>query len=243
MSDLPRVDGPPIPVQDRIQTQDLVTYFSDWLATVRSKQTSGEINREEEDKIIARSMAALYRNKERMKKKAYTDALTGLYNRRYFNEALQKIGGENVGVLILDIDHFKKVNDTHGHKAGDSVLAQVALTLTTGLRQGREEEAENDIIARYGGEEMVVILRNMSDQKKMLDIAKKLRMSVGGTPMSVSIGGTKTEIPITVSIGAGLISPGENAALKVHQIDKQALYGAKEAGRNRTVILGETING
>lgn len=151
-----------------------------------------------------------------------TDKLTGLKNRRFFQEKLEEQitlyneTGKIFSLLILDIDRFKKVNDTYGHQVGDEVLVQLAQVLTTQAR-------ETDIAARYGGEEFVVILPNTDIEESKI-IAEQLRQSV-------ELSQWKTG-SITVSIGIATFTTEDSDATILKNAD-QALYASKENGRNR----------
>ena len=129
--------------------------------------------------------------------------------------------GDPVGVLMLDVDHFKRVNDTHGHLIGDTVLREAAHRLHQSART-------YDWVGRYGGEEFLVILLNCSaeDVKKQ---AERLRSSVADTPVSTQAG----EINITASSGAAAIQGGDIDQEKLLQSADSALYRAKERGRDR----------
>lgn len=159
------------------------------------------------------------------KKMAGEDSLSKLSNRR----TLMQLGAETVsrnqkagnstGCLLIDIDHFKKINDKHGHAIGDEAIAFVSKILKDSFRKG-------DITARYGGEEFVVILSEVT-QNSLLFIAEKLRKEIEESKMA------KHPIDITVSIGCAL---SENSVIKLSELIKLAdvqLYRAKENGRNR----------
>lgn len=235
MTDLPRIEGPQINTGEKVETPELVARFSDWIATVRERRTTGVINQDQEDQIIARSMTALYRRGEWMEKKAYFDLLTGLPNRRAFMEDLARIT-EQDGLLIVDLDYFKPINDTYGHAAGDSVLSQVALTASTGLRQQREE-GENDKVYRIGGDEFAVLVKKARTPSVLLTVAEKIRESVGATPFTATSAGQTKHIPLTLTIGGGFHQPGQSPIETYRRIDKQALYPAKQAGRDRALII------
>jgi diguanylate cyclase (GGDEF)-like protein len=163
----------------------------------------------------------LYQQAERL---ATTDGLTGLLNRRTFNVQLEARLREAqryqrpLSLLLLDIDHFKKVNDTHGHPAGDAVLRGVA-------RVAQKAARETDQVARYGGEEMAVILPE-TDGKGALAIAERLRKAVEATPHATERGSLR----VTVSIG---ISTSAQSAEELIELADRALYRAKQGGRNR----------
>jgi two-component system, cell cycle response regulator len=153
------------------------------------------------------------------------DMLTGLYNRRHLDEHLRRTissarrHNREVGVLLADIDHFKRVNDHHGHLAGDAVLKEVAARL---LRTVRTEDA----LGRWGGEEFIAVLSD-TPAESIAVIAERMRQAIAATPFTLGDG---TRIPVTVSIGHA--SGCDDAETLVHRAD-DALYGAKAAGRNR----------
>ncbi len=163
---------------------------------------------------------------------AVTDSLTGLHNRHYvfshLNRLMKRVvrGGNPIAVLLLDIDHFKAVNDTYGHAAGDEVLVEFADRLTQGLRG-------LDLPVRYGGEEFMVVMPD-SDIEVARVVAERLRGLVAARPFEV----TSVDTPIAVTVSVGLtVSRGaaETTDSMVERAD-QALYRAKHAGRNRVEI-------
>jgi diguanylate cyclase (GGDEF)-like protein len=158
------------------------------------------------------------------------DALTGLYNRRHFDErfkselAYAKRHGFDLGLVMVDIDHFKRINDTHGHAAGDVVLKQVAVTLARQLRT-------EDLIARIGGEEFTVLLRGIGPQGCSC-LAERLRVATQS--LAINIDGTT--IPVTISAGSACVSETPDGSVKsLLQCADQRLYSAKHNGRNRVV--------
>jgi len=154
-----------------------------------------------------------------------TDSLTGLYNRWHLEQELnnQRISADRhhdpLAVILLDIDHFKKVNDTYGHPAGDLVLCEFASRLTEGLRAG-------DIAGRWGGEEFLVILPR-TDLASAVDVAERIRTLTAAT----TINAAGQQITVTVSGGCALGPTQDPGALI--QIADTHLYQAKAAGRNR----------
>jgi diguanylate cyclase (GGDEF)-like protein len=156
------------------------------------------------------------------------DALTGLANRRSAEERLEAALAdaerhhEPLSVLVLDLDHFKRINDRHGHAAGDHVLQAVGRILHQELRGG-------DLGARYGGEEFLVLLPHCAGEQAR-EIAERIRERIGA--MRIQVDGKV--LRITVSIGVSSLAPGESmATLLVH--GDAALYAAKSGGRNRCV--------
>jgi two-component system, cell cycle response regulator len=156
-----------------------------------------------------------------------TDGLTGLFNRRHLDEELARRNTDSlrhhdpVCLLLLDIDHFKHVNDTYGHPAGDLVLREFADRMSLGVRAG-------DVAGRWGGEEFLVILPR-TDLAGAQEVAERIRSATAAAPMTAA----GQDIAVTVSGGCAL-GPGDSADAVVHLAD-QCLYKAKQAGRNRIV--------
>ncbi|MGD0585547.1 MAG: diguanylate cyclase [Oryzomonas sp.] len=174
----------------------------------------------------------LKRTNELLLELSNTDHLTGLFNRRYLMDALEKEfqrnlrKGGNLSLIILDIDHFKKVNDTYDHLQGDVVLNKVALQLQKELRS-------YDIAARYGGEEFVALLPDAM-LKEALFVAERVRQAVQGTKFS----GALASLSITVSMGiATLPTPDGTTVDNFIKMADDALYLAKANGRNRVEYL------
>ena len=166
---------------------------------------------------------------EKVERLSIADGLTGLYNRRFLSERLEEEYSKAVryqtplSVLIMDVDFFKRVNDTFGHQVGDNALVAVAKVLQKSVR-------ESDLVGRYGGEEFVVLLPH-TDFEKALTVAEKIRQSVSETPVE-GMG----ERRLTISIGAAGFPDVKvtNIEELVHKAD-EALYRAKEGGRNQVV--------
>ncbi len=162
---------------------------------------------------------------------AITDALTGLFNRRYMESHLATLieqaasRGKPLAALIIDIDYFKAINDSHGHDAGDDVLRDFALRIKRSIRG-------IDLACRYGGEEFVVIMPE-TDMAVAAMVAERLRRRIAAEPFAIAQG--SGHIPVTISIGiAGLRGKDDTAPQLLKRAD-QALYQAKRDGRNRVV--------
>jgi len=183
---------------------------------------------------IALSNARMYQQMEKM---ATIDGLTGLFNHRCFQERLSdeleraERYKEKLSLLLLDIDHFKKVNDTYGHPAGDKILKEVAKILNSSVRGV-------DVAARYGGEEFAVVLVN-TGSKGALETAERIRKIMEGSKFDTG----STNIRITGSMGiavfpddTGMLDQNSNQRLLISRADS-ALYTAKEEGRNRVYLF------
>jgi len=170
-------------------------------------------------------------DKENLEKLANFDSLTGLYNRRAILDKLNELINlanrykEDFSLSMLDIDHFKKVNDRYGHLTGDEVLEKIAVLIRRNIR-------ETDIVGRYGGEEFIIILPKTNLSSAWV-VAERLRTIIEKTEMKDSAGNAFT---ITVSQGLVGWERDEDAASLISRAD-EALYKAKEKGRNRVQIL------
>lgn len=179
---------------------------------------------------IVRNATERVQTEERLKQLATTDALTGICNRRHFDEVLaSEINraarfSSPLSLILFDIDHFKRVNDTFGHQAGDRVLTQLAVTVGNSIRTV-------DLFARWGGEEFVVMLPG-SDLDAGRLLAEKLRMALEKQPFS-DVG------QVTCSFGVAEYAPGDNADALIKKVDR-CLYHAKASGRNRVETSATT---
>jgi len=162
---------------------------------------------------------------------AITDALTGLNNRRYMETHLQSLveqaaaRGKPIAVLILDIDFFKAVNDSHGHDAGDDVLREFAQRIRKAIRN-------IDLACRYGGEEFVIVMPE-TDVAVATMVAERIRRRIASEPFAIQQGARKLEVTISIGIAA-IGAAGDTAAAILKRADA-ALYRAKRDGRNRVV--------
>ena len=162
---------------------------------------------------------------------ALTDSLTGLYNRRYLETHLQSMiershaSGKPLTLFMLDIDHFKRVNDSFGHAAGDEVLRRVAGLISHNLR-------EFDLTARTGGEEFVVVMPDTPIAAAEM-VADRMRKTVGEADMPLP--GASAPLRVTISIGVAELARGEAASALLQRAD-EALYAAKNAGRDRVML-------
>jgi two-component system, cell cycle response regulator len=177
--------------------------------------------------VVAR-LAGLVDEQRRV---AVTDGLTRLYNRRFF-EAMLTIeveqaarSGQDLGLLVIDIDHFKRINDAYGHQAGDRVLREIARRLSEAARSA-------DVVARYGGEEFVVLLRDTSIHA-LPETAERLRGAISDEPVALADG---TMVALSASIGGATRPVHAHSAEELVRAADQALYAAKRLGRNRVQI-------
>jgi diguanylate cyclase (GGDEF)-like protein len=178
---------------------------------------------------IALDNVLLHRETQRL---AITDPLTGLWNFRYLSLSLGREVeratrfGRHVALLMIDVDHFKAVNDTHGHGRGDAVLRELVLRIGHQVR-------EVDVLARYGGEEFVLVLPETSAEGAVR-LAERIRQGVASPPFGV--GGAEVPLRVTVSIGVAAFPVHASSPAQLLQAADEALYEAKHAGRNRWAV-------
>ncbi|MFO7665099.1 MAG: diguanylate cyclase [Desulfobacterales bacterium] len=164
---------------------------------------------------------------EKLRQEAIHDSLTGLFNRRFLDETLPlelaRLKRENspLTILMVDIDHFKNINDTYGHQIGDDVLQSLGNALKTSVRAG-------DIVCRYGGEEFILIFPGMNATNGRTQ-AEKLRVMIA----SQTVSGRDQLISVTISIGGSVFPHDGNSSDELISVADLALYRAKQTGRNR----------
>jgi two-component system, cell cycle response regulator len=168
---------------------------------------------------------------QQMYESALRDNLTKVFNRKHFNDLLTKEfafasrHAAPLALLFVDLDHFKKVNDTFGHPAGDFVLSEVSGVLSGAIRA-------EDVVARFGGEEFVVLCRG-TERTGAMELAERLRKEIGDRRY---VYGGKV-IPVTISVGVALMpDPSMTQPAALLAAADKALYEAKRAGRNRVVV-------
>ncbi len=174
-------------------------------------------------------------DKKTLQKLAITDELTGLYNRRYFNEMIDReINRANrtksfLSFLVLDVDYFKKYNDTYGHDAGDKALSAVATAIKNSIKRG------SDFAFRLGGEEFGVIF-SKCEKERSFSFAEKIRRNIES--LNIPHSNSKTAKNITVSIGLIVVDFRDEHVDKngFYAMADDALYRAKKQGRNKVVL-------
>jgi len=165
----------------------------------------------------------------RLVEQAITDPLTGAFNRRHLDFCLDRAlarherTGEPASLLLIDVDHFKRVNDTWGHAQGDAALKQLVTLVTT---RGRRV----DVLFRLGGEEFALLL-TATRHAGAIAVAEDIRATVAGAVL------LPDEMPLSISVGVSELAPGQTAAAWIEEADA-ALYRAKRAGRNRVTASG-----
>jgi diguanylate cyclase (GGDEF)-like protein len=177
------------------------------------------------------TISSTMRLQREYRRNAMIDGLTGLYNRRWIDDALPRFvrryarGAQPFAVLMIDVDYFKRFNDSYGHAAGDSVLVAVGQALRGNLRPA-------DLVARYGGEEFLVILPDTNTEGAAI-AAERLREAVAALELRAADG---TMLPsITISLGAGCLGANMAVAELLAAADG-ALYASKRGGRNRVTV-------
>ena len=185
---------------------------------------------------VAQELAAVVRLVllvEESQRLATTDGLTGLINRRAFAQELKleldraKRTGTPTSLLLLDLDHFKAINDKHGHAAGDAVLVAVAKTL-------QRESRVYDLVARWGGEEFIIALP-VTDAESARLVAERLREAIANLVVKSQAG---ESMPLTVSVGTAQLEPGTESLDELVDRADRAMYRAKVGGRNRVCKAG-----
>ena len=179
-------------------------------------------------KTLKQKNAELERVNEQLQEIAVRDGLTGLFNHRYFQEILTKEvarserHGHPLSLLFLDVDDFKRYNDTHGHQLGDTLLKRLSHIIMGAMREG-------DVVARYGGEEFVIILPE-TDKAFAWKVAEKLRKLVEEHPFKGQ--NTQPGGKVTISLGVSTWDEDGKTAAAMIQVADQALYSAKGEGKN-----------
>lgn len=165
-----------------------------------------------------------------LQKDSITDPLTGIGNRKYLEGRLSAVIAEfesnarSAGLLFMDVDHFKPVNDLYGHMAGDDVLRMIARTLLYTVRT-------TDTVGRWGGEEFVTLLYDVSDSETLRVTAEKLRTQVEHSQLNLN----GAPLSVTISIGGTLLKPGDTSDSFIKRADA-LMYKSKQTGRNRVTI-------
>lgn len=187
---------------------------------------------------VAAPMIGHLQHLERAKRRALIDELTGAYNRRFLEEALAKLvvpddrrRGQVLSLLVIDLDHFKNVNDTYGHQVGDMVLKSVAQVLHRTLK-------ESDVLARYGGEEFVIVLPR-TDTAGAYAVAERLRVAVAG--LSLRKLAPAAPERVTISVGVASYPIHATTVADLIRIADEALYQSKSQGRNRVTCAPDTL--
>jgi two-component system cell cycle response regulator len=183
-----------------------------------------------------RYQEALKSNYQQSISMAVTDALTGLYNRHYLNTHLENMvrqslkNGKPLALMIMDMDHFKAVNDTYGHDVGDMVLKRLAEIIVQTSRS-------TDLVARFGGEEFVILMPE-TDAQAALNAASRVREEVEQAPFAISGGETLHK---TISIGVANLHPDGDSAESLLKRADEALYSAKHSGRNQVKVAAKLV--
>jgi diguanylate cyclase (GGDEF)-like protein len=186
--------------------------------------------------LLGETLQRLWRDNRELAHQSSIDELTGAFNRRGFFNAILPLShlaqreGHVVGMMMADIDDFKQVNDTFGHKGGDTVLRDVAGIMRLNIRA-------SDILGRYGGEEFIVMF-TAAERQSLYDMGERIRLMVERE--------TRQAVPVTISIGIAAGVLGENTEEELVQMMERAdqcLYRAKRGGKNKVVVEGSEMEG
>lgn len=185
------------------------------------------------EKTLAKENAKLKERIALLEELAFKDPLTGLLNRRSFNDELNKLNAllrterdkrnstlKNIGIIMLDVDYFKKINDQFGHSFGDEVLQKIANAI-------KETVRKSDLTCRWGGEEFIIVMPNIS-QRRLISLGEKIRTAVEKLQYDTP------KLHTSVSQGTAFTDKQVNLDLFINKAD-EALYEAKKSGRNRVI--------
>ena len=176
------------------------------------------------------------RGQEELERTARLDFLTGIFNRRAIEDLASRAisaarrHGTPLAIMILDLDHFKRINDAHGHEVGDHALLET-------VRRMREAMRAEDLVGRLGGEEFVAVMPDM-DLDSAYAAAERLRRNFSDRPMFIYSGGERIEIMVTVSIGVTVLQSDDRLFSHLLRRADQAMYAAKAGGRNLVMLDG-----
>ncbi|NQV29057.1 MAG: GGDEF domain-containing protein [Rhodopirellula sp.] len=209
-----------------LSAADLMSQACEQLAAISIAQSQESLAQQRQSES---ERVELETQNQQLREQAFCDPLTTLYNRRYFDEAMQKEidrscrRGTPIGVLFVDVDRFKQLNDTYGHQFGDTVLARLGITILSNIRK-------SDVAARYGGEEFVVLAVNTSEAGLRV-LAERIRQAVENDVFELD-GST---ISVTASVGAtfaSLCRGDRNMSSRILESADAAMYESKRRGRN-----------
>jgi len=225
-----RIEGYAQKIRQTSDVGDIITLLEDALRETRALHTANEVQLVRQQVVHAENrIERLKAELEMVNKLVREDQLTGALNRRGLDDALLREsaradrGGKPLCIALIDLDNFKRVNDTFGHQAGDAVLAHLVAIV-------KETVRSNDLIGRYGGEEFMLLLPDAG-----LDIAiavmNRLQRGLAEKPLAWGTG----QLEVTFSAGVALRRRGENEVTLINHAD-QALYEAKRVGKNRIIV-------
>lgn len=214
-----------LPLLDEGRVAGILLLHHDGLAEPHGREIMVELA--DLASIMFRALRVYHKKASR----SVTDGLTGLYNHAHFHHLLAATLGEcylletPASLLMLDLDHFKSINDTHGHLVGDAVLKAVAMILR-GLTRG------NDVVARYGGEEFAVLLPGTGEEQALM-VAERIRATVETYPFH-ELSPTLRRLTVSIGVATYRLGLGKNNFIRLAD---RALYLSKQAGRNRVTVL------
>ncbi len=212
---------------------DLMVEANEQLAQIAVKEHIASAQATVRQQSVEAENRVLQSHNEELRWQALRDPLTGLYNRHFFDETISREfngcarAAAPIGLLFVDVDHFKRLNDTYGHQYGDEVLQRIAKIFSDSIRS-------SDIVARYGGEEFVILVKQPTE-KGLERIAERIREQIAHEPFECQ----KTRVSVTVSLGAALTIPdrqGSDSHRELIAAADECLYQSKHSGRNRVTI-------
>jgi diguanylate cyclase (GGDEF)-like protein len=224
------------PAQRKSFVEQREVAYDDWQVTIDKKIEAGIITKEEGRRMISRALTARDIKNDITEYKLRVDELTGLYNRRAFNKEYVRVtsNGSKFALLIIDLDNFKEVNKELGYLAGNNVIVQMGANFLGNLRQVRENSEDNDFICRWGGDEFVILLKNIDKEEDLEKVAEKFKKLTSERAFSVNVGGKHYDVPAEFSIGAGVYK-GEDKDVFFNNVNN-AIKHAKTTGKNKIEI-------
>jgi two-component system cell cycle response regulator len=218
-----------------------------WITTLYRQLKHGNLTEEEFIAALSRTITAWQMQAQKYQHQAQTDYPTKLPNRKSFDTRYTQLikRGKPFGLLLVDVDDLKGIDDTYGHMAGNSVLIQVGLRMVSqvhkmSFKQMKQKKPGSlfknvDMVSKWGGDEFAILLDGMDKPEDLEIVAQRIRKTIANTPFIVTAYEKEVEIKVTVSIGGGIYKKQGREFFK--EVDEKALFPAKKSGRDKIIIL------
>lgn len=240
---------------DLRQIEDQAAGYYYWLSSLDRRVEKGHFTSDTKNRMIAHVLTLKDLKEEQRYAEGRIDTLTGLPRREEFETSLNELiaSGVKFGALQVDIDHFKNLNDTYGHHAGDQTLVQTSLRMLNairqtpiimpgGIRHERKQQDKNDILARVGGEEFWILLPGIENEEQLSIVGTRVLKEFSSVEFEITDNNNNHHsIPVTASIGGALFNRDKHATKDDFKKDVDSrLYDAKHSGRNQVIIGQKT---